>query len=244
MLLYPAIDLRGGRCVRLRQGDYGRETVYDRDPVEVAGEFAAAGARWIHVVDLDAARTGMPVNRHIIGTMVQAAFPALVQVGGGIRDRPAAEALLALGATRVVLGTAAVGDPELVTDLASTGRVAVGLDARGDDVAVQGWTQPGGVSVAELLDRYADAGVEAVVVTEIGRDGMLSGPDLDGLRKALAGTAMDVVASGGVGDLGDLTALARLAVGERALAGVIVGKALHDGRFTVEEAIAACEPSG
>lgn len=230
--------------MRLVQGDYDRETLYEADPVEVAEGFALAGARWIHVVDLDAARSGVPANHELVGTIARAVDPVRVQCGGGVRDRHGAEALLGAGVWRVVLGTAAVEDPDLVRDLAGDHRVAVGLDARHGQVAVRGWTQPAGMVVAEMLARYADAGVEAVVVTEISRDGTFEGPDLEGLRACLGATEMEVVASGGVGRLDDLRALARLGVDDRSLAGAIVGKALHDGRFAVEEAIAACAPSG
>jgi phosphoribosylformimino-5-aminoimidazole carboxamide ribotide isomerase len=239
--LYPAIDVLGGRVVRLHQGDYGAVTDYGGDPAGVAASFAAAGARWVHVVDLDAARTGEPANRATVEAVVAAAAPAHVQVGGGVRDAAAADALLGAGATRVVLGTAAVADPGLVEALAAShpGAVAVGLDARGGEVAVRGWTAGSGASVVDLLERFAGAGVAAFVVTEIARDGTLAGPDLEGLGAALAATDVPVVASGGVGDLDHLRALAGLEVGGRHLAGAIVGRALHDGRFTVGEALAA-----
>jgi phosphoribosylformimino-5-aminoimidazole carboxamide ribotide isomerase len=239
--LYPAIDVLGGRVVRLHQGDYGAVTDYGDDPAGVAAAFAGAGARWVHVVDLDAARTGESANRAAVEAVVAAAAPARVQVGGGVRDAAAAGALLGAGAARVVLGTAAVADPGLVEALAAShpGGVAVGLDARGGEVAVRGWTAGSGASVAELLKRFAHAGVAAFVVTEIARDGTLAGPDLDGLAAALAATEVPVVASGGVGDLGHLRALAGLEAGGRRLAGAIVGRALHDGRFTVGEALAA-----
>ena len=247
MLLYPAIDLRDGRCVRLYQGDYGREQAYGTDPVAVARDFAAAGARWIHVVDLDAARTGEPVNRDVVAAIAAAVRPlgVSVQAGGGVRDQASAEALFAAGVDRVVLGTAAVEHPELVRELAADHPVAVGLDARNGEVAVRGWTEGSGRKVTELLARYEDAGVAAVVVTEIERDGTLTGPDVDGLASVLEATALDVIASGGVSSVADLEVLASLrAAGTRRLAGVIVGKALHDGLFSVEEAVAACEASG
>jgi len=240
--LFPAIDLRGGRCVRLLQGDYGRETVYDDDPAEVAERFAAAGCRWLHVVDLDAARSGDLANTAVVRDIVAAAGPAAVQCGGGVRDRARAEALFSAGVRRVVLGTAAVEDPTLVRDLAADHDVAVGVDARDGRVAVRGWTAEPGIDVGELLARYEDAGVAAVVVTDIGRDGMKQGPDREGLRQCLGATTVPVVASGGVGRLDDLRALAALATGGRRLAGAIVGKALYDGHFTAEEAVAACRP--
>jgi phosphoribosylformimino-5-aminoimidazole carboxamide ribotide isomerase len=238
MELYPAIDLRGGRCVRLHQGDYGLETVYGDDPVALAEGFAAAGASWIHMVDLDAARTGEPANRAAIAAVARS-VDARVQAGGGVRDEAAAAALLDAGVARVVLGTAAMADPALVAKLASRhpGQVAVGLDARGGAVAVRGWTEGAGVDLLDAVRRFEGMGAAALVVTEIERDGTLAGPDLEGLGSVLAATQIDVIASGGVGSLADLRALAALAVDGRSLAGAIVGKALYEGTFTVEEAL-------
>ncbi len=233
--LYPAIDLRGGRCVRLYQGDYARETVYGDDPVAQALAFEAEGAAWIHVVDLDAARSGEPVNRAVVAA-IAAAVSVPVQTGGGVRDEAAAEALIDAGVARVVLGTAALEQPDLVRRLAPRFPVAVGLDARGREVAVRGWEQGSGRDLLEVAAEFADAGVAALVVTEIGRDGTLEGPDLDGLAAVLAATEIDVIASGGVGSLDDLRALDQLAVGARRLAGVIVGRALYEGAFTLTDA--------
>ncbi|HET9612369.1 MAG TPA: 1-(5-phosphoribosyl)-5-[(5-phosphoribosylamino)methylideneamino]imidazole-4-carboxamide isomerase [Acidimicrobiales bacterium] len=236
--LYPAIDVRDGRCVRLYQGDYDRETVYGDDPVAQARGFAAEGAPWIHVVDLDAARTGDPRNRSVVGA-VAAAVGVPVQAGGGVRDDAAADALLTGGVRRVVVGTAALDDPGWVRRLAARypGRVAVGLDARGRDVAVRGWVEGSGHDLVEVARRFDDAGVAALVVTEIGRDGTLAGPALDQLGDALAATTLDVVASGGVGTLDDLRALAGLDVGGRRLSGAIVGRALYEGAFTLADAL-------
>jgi phosphoribosylformimino-5-aminoimidazole carboxamide ribotide isomerase len=237
--LYPAIDLRGGRCVRLYQGDHGRETVYGDDPVAQARAFAAAGAPWVHVVDLDAARTGEPVNRHVVAA-IAAAVDVPVQAGGGVRDDAAADALLGAGVRRVVVGTAALDDPGWVRRLAARhpGRVAVGLDARGRDIAVRGWVEGSGHDLVDVARRFDDARVAALVVTEIGRDGTLEGPDLGQLAAVLDATGLDVVASGGVGTLDDLRALAALDVGARRLAGAIVGRALYEGAFPVSEAVA------
>ncbi len=241
MLLYPAIDLRGGRVVRLYQGDFDKETAYGSDPVTVAEGYAAAGARWIHVVDLDAARTGAPENRPVIAAIAAAVGPAVkVQASGGVRDQASAEELVAAGVDRVVLGTAAVESPQLVRDLAGHHEVAIALDTRGREVAVRGWTQGSGVDLLDLLARFEDSGVAAVVVTDIDRDSTLEGPDLEGLATVLEATSIPVIASGGVGALPDLEALATLEAGDRRLAGAIVGKALYEGRFTVEEGIAAC----
>jgi phosphoribosylformimino-5-aminoimidazole carboxamide ribotide isomerase len=238
--LYPAIDLRGGRCVRLYQGDYGSETVYADDPVALARAFAAAGAPWLHVVDLDAARTGRTVNRAAVAA-IAAAVDVPVQAGGGVRDDAAADALLASGVRRVVVGTAALDDPGWVRRLAARhpGRVAVGLDARGRDVAVRGWVEGSGEDLIDVARGFDDAGVAALVVTEIGRDGTLEGPDLGQLAAVLDATGLAVVASGGVGTLDDLRALAALDVGGRRLAGAIVGRALYEGAFPVSEAVEA-----
>jgi phosphoribosylformimino-5-aminoimidazole carboxamide ribotide isomerase len=247
--LYPAIDLRAGRTVRLYQGDFSRETAYGTDPVTVAQGFAAAGARWLHLVDLDAARTGTPENRPVIAAIVDAIGDrggdgVKVQAGGGVRDQAAAEALVEAGVDRVVIGTAAVENPQLVRDLATHHQVAVGIDVRGREAAVRGWLEGSGVDLFELLARFEDCGVAAFVITEIGRDGTFAGPDLDGLAGVLEATSVDVIASGGVGSADDLTALATLEAGGRRLAGAIVGKALHDGLLTVEEAMAACAACG
>lgn len=243
MDFYPAIDLRGGACVRLAQGDYSRETLYDNDPVAVARAFENGGAPWVHVVDLDAARTGEGVNRDVVRA-IAGAVDIPVQAGGGIRDDFAAESLLRSGVARIVLGTVALEDPDLVRRVAARhpGRVAVGLDARGGEVAVRGWAEGSGLTTAELLSRFEDVGVGAFVVTDIGRDGMMAGPDLDGLAAVLETTATPVVASGGVGSLDDLRALAQLNVKGRRLAGAIAGRALYEGAFSVSEAVAACTP--
>ena len=241
MQLYPAIDLRGGRVVRLYQGDFDKETVYGMDPVAVAEGYAAAGARWIHMVDLDAARTGTPENRPVMAAVAKAVGPNVrIQASGGVRDQASAEELLACGVDRVVLGTAAVENPELVCDLAGHHHVAVGIDFRDREVAVRGWTEGSGVDLYALLDRYDGSGVAAVIVTDISRDATLGGPDLEGLASVLDATAIPVIASGGVGALADLEALCTLRASGRGLEGAIVGKALYEGSFTVEEAIAAC----
>lgn len=244
MDLYPAIDLRDGRCVRLYQGDYGRETVYGDDPVAQARAFAADGASWIHVVDLDAARTGDPVNRPVVEA-IAGAVDVPVQAGGGVRDDAAADALLASGVRRVVVGTAALDDPAWVRRLAARhpGRVAVGLDARGRDVAVRGWVERSGHDLIEVARGFDGDGVAALVVTEIGRDGTLDGPALDQLADVLAATRLDVVASGGVGTLDDLRALTALDVGGRRLAGAIVGRALYEGAFLLPDAVDATRRS-
>jgi phosphoribosylformimino-5-aminoimidazole carboxamide ribotide isomerase len=238
--LYPAIDLRAGRCVRLHQGDFDAETVYDDDPVAVARAFAIAGASWIHVVDLDAARTGEPANLAVIERIVEA-VDCHVECGGGVRSEAAADALLLAGASRVIVGTAAVEHPELVDALCARhpGQVAVGLDARGREVAVRGWVEGSGTDLLALAARFESSGVAALIVTEIARDGTMTGPDVDQLGAVLGATGIPVIASGGVGTLDDLGVLAGLQAGGRHLAGVIAGRAIYEGRFTVAEGIAA-----
>ena len=235
MDLYPAIDIRGGRCVRLHQGDYAQETVYDADPVAVARSFDAAGAPWIHVVDLDAARTGEQTSRAIVAE-IASAVSAKVETGGGVRTERDVDELVDLGIGRVVLGTAAMQDPALVARVAARhpGAVAVGLDTRHGEVAVHGWTEGTGERAVDVLPRFEDAGVAALIVTEISRDATMAGPDVEAYRQLLAATAIPVIASGGVGTLDHLRELRPLP-----LAGVIVGKAIYERRFTVEEALAA-----
>ncbi len=261
MELYPAVDIRDGGAVRLVQGDFGRQQDYG-DPVALARRFESAGARWLHVVDLDAARIGEPVNRHVV-LDIAAGVGIPVQSGGGIRSDHDVEELLAGGVARVVLGTAALADPGLAGKLATgrPGRVAVGIDYRvgGDgrtEVAVRGWEQGTGRTVDEVLAPLAGTEVATVVLTAIDRDGTLGGPDLDGLGRALAGTDLPVIASGGVGSVGHVEALARLRAptggpvpgaegpATRRLAGVVTGRALVDGRMTVEEGMAACARFG
>jgi len=247
MELFPAIDLHDAGAVRLVQGDFGRVRVYG-DPLSLARSYAESGARWVHVVDLDAARTGSPVNRAIV-LEIAAALDVRVQAGGGVRRAADATALLDHGVERVVLGTAALEGPELVETLAARypGRIAVGLDHRGAgagaELAVRGWEQPAGATLSGALDRLAEVDLGAVVVTAIDRDGMLEGPDLTGLGAVLELTSHPVVASGGVRSPSDLQALAALESGGRRLAGAIVGTALVEGAMSVEEAIAACVPS-
>jgi phosphoribosylformimino-5-aminoimidazole carboxamide ribotide isomerase len=249
--LYPAIDLRGGRAVRLLRGDYAAETVYSDDPVAVARSFEAAGAHWIHVVDLDAARSGEAGNLDLVAAVARSVGCA-VETGGGVRSVDAAQRLIDAGVARVVVGTAAVERPELVTELAARfpGQVAVGLDARGRQLAVKGWTETTGADLVDVARRLEGEGVAALIVTEIGRDGTMAGPDLDQLGAVLEATGVDVIASGGVGSLDDIAALAGLTAARvgvspesrRSLAGIIVGRAIYEGRFTVEEALACLAP--
>ena len=233
MILYPAIDVFGGKVVRLRQGEYDDSTVYGVDPVAMALSFVDQGATWVHMVDLDAARSGEPVNRSVIASVASAiAGRASLQVGGGVRTEADAEALSAAGVTRVVMGSAAVADPALVRRVSAIVSVAVGLDHRNGVAATHGWTESSGVQVDDLLGQCPTA--SAFVITDISRDGMLTGPDVEGLARAVSQTSIPVIASGGVGALSHLAELAAV-VG---LNGVIVGKALYESKFSVSEALA------
>lgn len=230
--LYPAIDVCDGQVVRLTQGDYDTATVYGSDPVAVARSFAVAGAAWIHVVDLDAARSGSPQNRSVVAAIAAAvAGRAKVQTGGGVRSVDDARQLADAGVDRVVMGSAAIQHPELVDEAAKVVAVAVGLDHRGGEIAVHGWTAGAGVSLDEALGWFPAA--SAFVITDISRDGMLDGPDVEGLTAVAARSSAPVVASGGVSSLADIEVLAKIS----GVVGIITGKALYEGRFTVAEAL-------
>lgn len=254
MELLPAIDLVGGQAVRLVQGDFERSTTYG-DPLEVARRYLDAGARWLHVVDLDAARTGEPANRDAVLSLVALARArdVAVQIGGGVRTEAAVDDWVAAGVGRVVLGTAAIEDPGLARRAATRHphRVALGLDYRRRpdgalEAASRGWLEGSGRTIAQVLEEAADLPLGAVVVTAIERDGTLGGPDLGGLARVLDLTALPVVASGGVGSADHLRSLAglRSSGAGRGLAGAVVGRALVDGRMDTGEAIAACAPCG
>ena len=236
MELIPSIDLRGGRVVRLAQGDYARETVYDADPVEQARRFAAAGVARIHVVDLDAARDGGEGNSEVMRAILAAVPKARVQVGGGMRSRERVEAALAAGADRVVIGTAALEDPALLRDLAGRhpGRIVLGLDTKGGKVATRGWREVSARTPADVLAELGELPLGALLYTEIGRDGLLEGPDVEGTAALARSTRIPVLASGGVGKLDDLVRLAET----RVIAGAIVGRALYAGAIQLEEALA------
>jgi phosphoribosylformimino-5-aminoimidazole carboxamide ribotide isomerase len=234
MDLYPAIDLRGGRCVRLYQGDFDQETVYGDDPVAQARRFADAGAPWIHVVDLDASR-GQGSNREVVTAIAAAVAPTPVQTGGGVRDG----SLLGAGLHRIVLGSLAVNDRAATGALvaAHPGQVAIGLDHRDGEIRTHGWEEGSGVQLLDAVAWPELTGAASLVVTNIARDATLEGPDVEGLTAVVQATAIPVIASGGVGTLDDLRSLTATGV-----AGVIVGKALYEGRFTIEEALSACRP--
>lgn len=234
MNLYPAIDILGGNVVRLRQGEYDDSTVYGDDPVSVASSFVEQGAAWVHIVDLDAARSGVGTNRGVIARVVsEVAGRARVQAGGGVRTVMDARELAAAGVDRVVMGSAAVADPTLVGAVAEVIDVAVGLDHRSGVVATHGWTESSGMRLDDALLSFPAA--SAFVITDISRDGMLVGADVEGLAAAARATSVPVIASGGVGSLAHLHELSSA----RGIEGVIVGKAIYEGRFTVAQALEA-----
>jgi phosphoribosylformimino-5-aminoimidazole carboxamide ribotide isomerase len=238
VILYPAIDIRGGQAVRLLQGDYERETTYDADPVDAAGRWAEEGAEFLHVVDLDGAKAGEPRNLEAV-RRIAAAVDCPIQVGGGLRDAGSVDAILEAGAERVVIGTAALRDPEfLAKALESHGeRVVVSVDARDGKVALSGWTEAGEEGVVEAVAKLSSRGVARFLCTAIEVDGTMEGPALDELSRIAAATEAQVIASGGVGALSDLQALAQIDAGN--VEGAIVGRALYERRFTVTDAIAA-----
>jgi phosphoribosylformimino-5-aminoimidazole carboxamide ribotide isomerase len=238
VILYPAIDIRGGQAVRLLQGDYERETAYDADPVDAAKRWAGEGAERLHVVDLDGARAGMPQNLDAV-RRVAAAVECPIQVGGGLRDADSVVAVLEAGAERVVIGTAALRDPAFLAEaLERHGeRVVVSVDARNGKVALAGWTEAGEEGVVEAVAELTSMGVARFLCTAIEVDGTMEGPALNELNRIAAATDAQVIASGGVGDLADLRALARDAAAN--VDGAIVGRARYERRFTVAEGIAA-----
>jgi phosphoribosylformimino-5-aminoimidazole carboxamide ribotide isomerase len=237
VILYPAIDLKNGECVRLEQGDMARATVFNRDPAAQASAFAAQGFEYLHVVDLDGAFAGKPMNAAAV-ERVLAAVNIPVQLGGGIRDMATVEAWLGKGVRRVIIGTAAVRDPAFVKAAARRypGRIAVGLDARDGKVAVAGWAETSALAADEVARRFADAGVAAIVYTDISRDGLLKGLNLDATIALAERISIPVIASGGLASLDDVKAL--LAPRAKKLAGAIAGRALYDGRLDPAQALA------
>jgi phosphoribosylformimino-5-aminoimidazole carboxamide ribotide isomerase len=240
MILYPAIDLKDGVCVRLRHGKMASATVYNRDPADQARLFRALGFRWLHVVDLDGAFAGEPVNAAAVRSIL-AATDVPVQIGGGIRDIATIEAWLEAGIRRVILGTAALKNPDLVRRAAAKhpGRVCVGIDAKDGRVAVEGWAETSTVTARALAEGLKGAGVAAIVHTDIGRDGDLKGVNVEAAAELARGLGIPVIASGGVGGLDDIRRL----IGARpaGIAGAIVGRALYDGRLDARAALALAE---
>jgi phosphoribosylformimino-5-aminoimidazole carboxamide ribotide isomerase len=235
MTIYPAIDIRGGRCVRLLQGRADAETVYAEDPAAVAADFRAAGAAWVHVVDLDGAFAGEPRNLGVVARI--AALGLSVQLGGGLRTRESVEKALSLGIARVVIGTRAAESEAFVSELVAAfgDRVAVGIDAKDGKVAVKGWVDTTGTSALGMAMRMDDLGVATLIHTDVGTDGMLSGPNLGAQEAMLAAVRARVIASGGVGSREDVVRLSELRRSRPNLDGVIVGKAIYEGRVDLRD---------
>lgn len=235
MILYPAIDLKDGQCVRLLKGDMEKATVFGDDPAAQARLFEQAGCEWLHLVDLNGAFAGKPVNAAAVEAILEA-VDVPVQLGGGIRDLETIEMWLGKGVARVILGTVAVENPELVREAAALfpGKIAVGLDARNGKVATRGWAEETNMTVTALAHQLADAGIAAIIYTDIDRDGAMQGPNVAATAALAHSTSIPVIASGGVSSLKDITAL-RDAVG---ISGVISGRALYDGAINVKDALA------
>ncbi|MCH6269153.1 1-(5-phosphoribosyl)-5-[(5-phosphoribosylamino)methylideneamino]imidazole-4-carboxamide isomerase [Neobacillus citreus] len=233
--IYPAIDMRGGKCVRLLQGDYDKETVYGDSPFDMAQTFAADGAEWIHMVDLDGAKDGKRVNDRFVIEAAQQLANVKIQIGGGIRSEADIAHYLENGVDRVIIGSIAVSNPEFAIDMIKKfgGRIAVGIDAKNGYVATHGWLDTSEVKAVELGKRFADAGAETFIFTDIATDGMLSGPNIAAVSELAEVTGKNVIASGGVSSLADLQALSTA----KGIGGAIVGKALYEKRFTLKEAL-------
>lgn len=237
MILFPAIDLKDGDCVRLERGEMERATVFNTDPAAQARAFAEAGFSWLHIVDLDGAFAGRSVNAEAVEAILSA-VDLKVQLGGGIRDMAGIDAWLARGVTRIILGTAAVRSPDLVREAcrAHPGRIAVGIDARGGKVAVEGWAETSELSAVDLARRFEDAGVAAIIYTDIARDGVLAGLNLDATAELARAVSIPVIASGGLASLEDIHRLLR--ADYAMLEGAIAGRALYDGRLDAAKALA------
>jgi phosphoribosylformimino-5-aminoimidazole carboxamide ribotide isomerase len=240
MQIWPAIDLRGGKCVRLRQGDYQQETIFDDDPVAVARQFAAQGARHLHIVDLDGAREGLPVNLPVVQEIL-AVVDIECELGGGIRDEQSVEELLAFGLARLVIGTSALKEPEWFRDACRKfpGKLVLGIDAREGRVATDGWLSTSDVAATDLALQFSGEQLAAIVYTDIATDGMLSGPNVEAMSAMQAAVRAPVIASGGVTTADDVARLA--AAG---LAGCIIGRALYEGTLTLSDALRAANSNG
>jgi phosphoribosylformimino-5-aminoimidazole carboxamide ribotide isomerase len=240
MIIFPAIDLKAGQVVRLAEGDMDRATIYGDDPAEQARRFAAAGATHLHVVDLDGSFAGRAENRAAVESIV-AAFPGRVQLGGGIRNAQAVEGWLELGVARIVMGTAALKDPQFVREMAKAypGQIVVAVDARDGMVATDGWANVSDQTIEDMAHRFEDAGVAALLFTDIGRDGLLTGCNVDATVKLARSTRLPVIASGGVNGLEDIRRLTEHEAD--GIEGVITGRALYDGRLGLAEALKVAE---
>ncbi|HVJ41165.1 MAG TPA: 1-(5-phosphoribosyl)-5-[(5-phosphoribosylamino)methylideneamino]imidazole-4-carboxamide isomerase [Dongiaceae bacterium] len=243
LILYPAIDLKGGQCVRLKQGDMDQATVFNTNPADQARQFADAGAQWLHLVDLDGAFAGQPVNAAAVEAILkQVKLPC--QLGGGIRDMARIEMWLAKGIARIILGTVALKNPDLVRQAAKAfpGKIAVGIDAKGGRVAVEGWAETADITALDLARKFEDAGVATVIYTDIDRDGLLQGANIPATAELASALSIPVIASGGVSNLQDLVALMQAAPATRGkgggISGVISGRAIYDGRLDLRAALA------
>lgn len=244
MNIYPAVDIKGGKCVRLVQGDFDKETVYLENPVEAAKMWQDQGAKWIHVVDLDGAKSGTPSNVDVIKN-IRKALSANIQVGGGIRNMSTVENYLNLGVNRVIFGSSAITNPSLVKetiDRFGADKVAVGIDVRQNQVAIEGWTKSSGIAIEKALGQLKDIGVKTIIYTDISRDGMMKGPNFTGIEKVLSFGDFSVIASGGISSMQDLKQLALYE--NKGLEGAIIGKALYSGALdlkTVLKEFDTCE---
>ena len=238
MIIYPAIDLKDGKCVRLYKGDMTQDTIYNEDPPAQAHEWARAGFSWLHIVDLDGAVQGSPTNHHAVRDIIKA-VDIPVQLGGGIRNHGQIEHWLAEGVSRVILGTAAVRDPDLVKKACREfpGQIAVGIDARDGYVAVDGWVNASNISITDLAHHFEDAGVATIIYTDIDRDGTGHGVNVEATVKLAQATSIPVIASGGIGSIEDVQAV-KTAAKENGIQGLIIGKALYDEQFEPQEALA------
>lgn len=233
--IYPAIDMRGGNCVRLLRGDYDQETIYGDSPFDMAQSFAAEGAKWIHMVDLDGAKDGKRVNDRFVITAAQKLANVNIQIGGGIRSEEDINHYLENGVNRVIIGSIAVSNPDFAIDMIKKygSKIAVGIDAKNGYVATHGWLETSALKAVELGKRFADAGAETFIFTDIATDGTLSGPNIAAVCEMAETTGKNVIASGGVSSLADLKALSNA----KNISGAIVGKALYENRFTLKEAL-------
>jgi phosphoribosylformimino-5-aminoimidazole carboxamide ribotide isomerase len=242
VILYPAIDLKGGQCVRLLRGDMGRATVFNTDPAAQAREFVRQGAKWLHIVDLDGAVTGFSANESAIREIREAVPDVFLQVGGGIRTEEAIKIRYEMRIDRVILGTIALRNPDFVIDAAAkfkfSAGVAVGIDARDGKVAIQGWTEQSDMTAIDLATKFEGSGVTAIIYTDIDRDGTMQGVNVDATARLANHTSIPVIASGGVSSLDDIRALEK----HPRIDGAILGRALYERKFTLAEALAAAKP--
>lgn len=235
--IYPAIDLRGGKCVRLFQGDYAQETVYGDSPVEMAKQFAASGAEWIHMVDLDGAKDGVRINDQVV--IEAAKLPVKVQIGGGIRTREDIEHYLSNGVSRVIIGSLAIRNPELAVSFIEefgAEKIVIGIDAKDGMAATEGWIETSSQSATDVANFFASKGAKHFIYTDIATDGTLQGPNIDANKELVSAGQAEVIVSGGIGTLDDIRSVKKAAAGSP-IAGVIIGKALYEKRFTLEEAL-------